>query len=198
MAVEYTGKNVLTYKQEDYRVIKNGTTNTSELMIRTTNNQTWLAVQDVPACNFLNSASGAVWNSVDGRCLVRVPPFVTHVEMWFLCKRDDVTSATQLPYVEIESTNTGLISRNNLVLGGSDSTGKGGIENELTAAMWLMFSGIAVESGSIAPRALKVRSSTDMNTWIEDTIKFRTSTDMLLYTGFWRAIPTDGPLISQT
>jgi hypothetical protein len=197
MAVEYTGRNSSVYRQEEYQQIKNGTLLTSELALRISDNQTWLAVQDIPAINFFQSKSGFAWSSLDGRCKVRMPPFSTHIEVWFWLKRNDTTSVSEPPWVEIESTATGYISRMNLIAGGQ-ALGDHSSTDNISSAEWVCFTGIIEpEVGDRKPRALKLRA-TAANTWFEDTMKYRASSNVLIYAAYYRAIPQAGPLISQS
>lgn len=196
MTVAYFGKNTGTFFEDDPANIKNGGMATSSLFSKIANNQTWLAVQDVEACNFLTDTYGLSPTSEELTVQVLLSPFSRYVDFWFLAMRDgDDLAANAFEFIEIScATDT---QRTTAIPAGANSTGKthGGSVRE---ARWVVFGGTLGDGTANSGLALKCRANPDP-TWVQVPVTIKVSSSKVkIFSGALHVQPPRGALTVST
>jgi len=203
MTVEYNGENSPVFRPDDWTTILNGSLASSVLARRIAMNQTWLAVQDVEAANFLTDSAGQLVPFPSyAQTEIWMPPFSQYVELWFLCERNGKATAPAYQSIQVQCPDTGDAKVSTLVFAGSDPTGKANWSGS-NEARWVVFKGIAGASPSPTndPMALKC-VSTPVNAWTNVRVRYASSNDsgiggdVKFFTAFYRVVPREGSLQS--
>lgn len=216
MTFEYTGKKPPENFKEQHKLqIANGSKAVGSTFEKIGDNQTWLATQDVPACNFYTNPvyDKTHIQGVDDPIVLKieVPPYSSFIEVWCWVVRDfDNADSAQNPWIEAHCPDSSETRRLNVLAGGTSQTGKSGTSVRADEAQWVAFRGI--NSGDLASEdnsglAIRVRSDTDtdIGTWKEFEVRISTSpvntTDAatcIIYTAYARAVSYKEPLPSNT
>lgn len=192
MTVAYFGKNTGVFFEDDATMVRNGTVASAELFSRIANNQTWLAVQDVDAANFLSDTYGLSPTSGEITLNVMLSPFSQYADFWFLAIRDsDNLAANAYEYIEINGG--GQTQRATTIPAGSNSSGKthwGSIRE----ARWVVFQGTQGDGTSNAGLSLKLRANPDP-TWLKVAVTVQvSSTKVKLFSGAYQVQSPKGSL----
>lgn len=96
-------------------------------------------------------------------------------------------------YIEVK--NASYTRRNSNILGGSPSNSGKATWGAIREAEWVTFQGITGAGGNDDPTALQMLA-TPVNTWTDVVVQVSCTSNVQLYTGYYRVLPCTGPLSS--